>query len=168
MTVPDASGLAEEFSRIEEILQKIEQAPEGTAKGQSRALLQSVLRIHAAGLTAMLDLLAAQPGGSKAVLEAFTGHDLVSQLLLLHGLHPLDLETRVKNVLDQFHTTARVELLSVAEGVVRVRLEGVSDVVAEARRALEARLLTVAPDAAAIHIDAVALSPVAWRRGGPA
>lgn len=173
MSSPDASGLAEEFARIEELLQRIEQAPEGPVRGQSRALLQSVLRIHAAGLSAMLEILAARPEGSKAVLDAFAQHDVVSQLLLLHGLHPLDLDTRVRNVLDRERAIfersgAKAELVSIVDGAVRIRIEGPTEGVEGMRRALEARLVAEAPDAAAIDIEAVALSPVSWRRGGSA
>ena len=50
-------------------------------------------------------------------------------LLLLHGLHPLDLEARVRQALDKVRPYLRshggnVELLGVDEGVVRLRLEG--------------------------------------------
>jgi len=173
MSSPDAAGLAEEFARIEELLQRIEQAPEGTVRGQSRALLQSVLRIHAAGLSAMLEILSARPEGSKAVLEAFAQHEVVSQLLLLHGLHPLDLGTRVRNVMDRERAIfersgVKAELVSVADGAVRIRLEGSAEGVEGMRRALEARLVAEAPDAVSIDIEGIALAPVAWKRGGPA
>jgi len=55
--------------------------------------------------------------------------ELVSHLLLLHGLCPAPLEERVAAALDGVRPYLRshgggVELLGIAEGIVRVRLEG--------------------------------------------
>ena len=54
--------------------------------------------------------------------------ELVGSLLLLYGLHPLDLETRVRQALEKVQPTLRsrggsAELLELTEGAVRVRLE---------------------------------------------
>src|ERR687887_1661189 len=55
--------------------------------------------------------------------------ELVSHLLLLHGLHPLDVESRVEQALDEVRPYLHshggdVELLRIEDGVARLRLEG--------------------------------------------
>jgi Fe-S cluster biogenesis protein NfuA len=52
---------------------------------------------------------------------------LVASLLVLHGLHPLDLEARVSRAVDKLATRLRaqegeVELLSTEHGAVRLRI----------------------------------------------
>ena len=70
---------------------------------------------------------AGEPG--EKVLDACAGDDVVSGLLLLHGLHPMDLEARVLRALEQVRPALRshggnVQLLGVRDGVVQLRLEG--------------------------------------------
>ena len=66
-------------------------------------------------------------------LERLVEDELVASLLVLHGLHPKDTETRVVEALDEVRPylgshAGGVELLGVdPEGVVHLRLEGSCD-----------------------------------------
>src|SRR4028119_1047027 len=76
----------------------------------------------------MMDTIAEGEGSEKAV-EAVAEDELVSHLLLLHGLHPLDLETRVVRALEEVRPYLKshggnVELLGVEGGVARLRMQG--------------------------------------------
>ncbi|MEA2442650.1 MAG: hypothetical protein QOH76_4074 [Thermoleophilaceae bacterium] len=72
--------------------------------------------------------------GLARIVERVDGHallddDLVTHLLLLHDLHPVPLEERVLGALEEVRPYMEshkggVELLSIDEGVVRLRLEG--------------------------------------------
>jgi Fe-S cluster biogenesis protein NfuA len=88
-------------------------------------------------------------------------------MLLLYGLHPLELETRVRQALDTVRPSLEshggdVELLGIDEGVVRVRLQGSSSghvcpsTTATQRQALEAAVYDAAPDVVALEIEAPA------------
>ena len=60
---------------------------------------------------------------------ALAGDELVAHLLLLHGLHPVPLEQRVRGALDEVRPYleshgGNVELLGIDDGVVRLRMEG--------------------------------------------
>jgi Fe-S cluster biogenesis protein NfuA/nitrite reductase/ring-hydroxylating ferredoxin subunit len=64
-----------------------------------------------------------------STLDAFLGDELVSHLLLLHGLHPLPVEQRVTAALDEVRPYLRshggeVELVEVSGDTVRLRLAG--------------------------------------------
>ena len=68
------------------------------------------------------------PAGERALDKAIED-DLVASVLLLHGLHPDSIETRVLRALDNVRPYLRshggeVELVSVREGVVRIKLTG--------------------------------------------
>ena len=64
-----------------------------------------------------------------ALARALADDELVAHLLLLHGLHPVPLEERVREALDEVRPYldshgGDVELLGVEDGVVRLRLQG--------------------------------------------
>jgi Fe-S cluster biogenesis protein NfuA/nitrite reductase/ring-hydroxylating ferredoxin subunit len=71
----------------------------------------------------------AQGEEGETTFEAFAEDELVSSLLLLHGLHPQDVETRVVRALEEVRPYLQshggnVELLGVEGGVARLRLQG--------------------------------------------
>ena len=70
-------------------------------------------------------------GCSRAgpILDRLTADPLVEGLLLLHGLHPLDVDARIQRALDQVRPylgshAGGVQYLGVSDGVARLRLEG--------------------------------------------
>jgi Fe-S cluster biogenesis protein NfuA len=91
--------------------------------------------------------------------------DLVSSLLLLHNLHPLDLSTRVGLALDKVRPAlaahgGSVQLLAVfPDGVVRLRLDGschgCPSSAATLQSTIEQAILAKAPDVTAIHVEGV-------------
>ncbi|MEP6956794.1 MAG: NifU family protein, partial [Chthoniobacterales bacterium] len=66
----------------------------------------------------------------QGMIDELGDDELVSSLLLVHGLHPLDLESRVRNALEKVGPRlaqhgGSVDLLGVTrDGVVRLRLAG--------------------------------------------
>jgi hypothetical protein len=108
------------------------------------------MEFHAEGLRRMMDIVFDSGGASRA--DAFASDSLVSSMLLLHDLHPLDLHSRVERALDVPEFRARgasVELKSILDGVVRVRVEGGPQL----RSAVETALMEAAPDALSIQVD---------------
>jgi Fe-S cluster biogenesis protein NfuA len=91
-----------------------------------------VAKLYGGALDRILEILV---NAEAAPLLAEIVHDeLVSSLLVLHGLHPDDLPTRVQNALDSVRPYLEshggdVELIAVipSEGIVKVRLLGSCD-----------------------------------------
>ncbi|HEV7786925.1 MAG TPA: NifU family protein, partial [Thermoanaerobaculia bacterium] len=105
-------------------------------------------------LTAVDDAGQAAAGPIFARLAA---DDLVASLMILHDLHPLDLETRVGRALDHVrpHLGSHggdVELLGVEDGVVRLRLEGRSSTAAM-KLVIEKAIKEAAPEIARIEVE---------------
>src|SRR5260370_38000815 len=118
-----------ELQRLHAMLQDIERSAAPAALEQTRAIVRAVLTLHGAGLERLLSHLEAAGGAGRPILDACAADDVVSGLLLLHGLHPLDVVTRVRQALDDVRPYLRshggnVVLLGVADGVARLRLEG--------------------------------------------
>jgi len=94
-----------------------------------------------------------------------TRDELVAHLLLLHDLHPEDVETRVARALDEVRPYlgshgGDVELLGVADGVARVRLTGTCDgcpsSAATLQHAIEEAVARAAPELDRVEADGVA------------
>lgn len=137
--------------RIESLIQTVQNLPDSSARDAALELVQAVMEMHANGLEKMLDIVANAEGGS-AIIDALGDDPVSSSILLVHDLHPLDLETRVRRALDcpEFSSRgAEVELLSVRDSAVRVRVTGGTLL----RSAVEQALIEAAPDAAAISLE---------------
>ena len=106
-------------------------------------------------------------GGIHAMQGNVTG---AMGLLLLYGLHPVPLETRVMGALDKVRPYldshgGNVELLGVADGVVRLRLQGSCKTCPSSamtlKLAIEEAVYAAAPDVAAIEAEGVSEPPKA-------
>ena len=160
---PNDPEFRKRMGRIETLIREIERFPDAGARVHTREIVQSLLDLHGAGLERMLELLAAAGDTGLAMIDSLARDELVESLLLLYGLHPLDVETRVRQALDKVRPYLRshagnVELLALAGGVVRLRLLVSSRGSASSltlRRAVEEAIYRKAPDVTAIEVEEV-------------
>jgi hypothetical protein len=124
------------FDRIEKLVQEVQALPDPHARQAALDLVQAVMDLHASGLQRLMEIV-----GETNALGA---DPIVSSLLILHDLHPLNLETRVSNALP-----AGVELISAANGIVQVAIKGGR----VPRSEVEASIVEAAPDATEIVIE---------------
>jgi hypothetical protein len=148
------STAAEERSkRIEDLVGRLEKIEDRESRQIAQDLMAAILELHGAGLDRIMDIVfeAGEPG--KAIMRKFVNDDLVASLLVLHGLHPDDMETRIQQALAK--SDASAELLGILDGVVRVRVtaEGCG-----ARALVETAIREAAPDAVSFVIEEHALS----------
>lgn len=158
----DQQGLQEQLQRIEALIARVEAMRDPALRAEVGEVIQAVLAFHGAGLERLLELAwEAGPAGEELIQRRFAADRLVGALLLLHGLHPLDLETRVRQALDAARPELRaqdgdVELLAVDGGVVRLRLhgscQGFSAAAGALRRHVEEQIYEHAPDLVALDI----------------
>lgn len=103
------------------------------ARERSEELVRLVTDFYGAGLERLLDLVYEQGKLGDETLAALAADDLVASLLLVHGLHPYSVETRVEQALESVRPYlgshgGDVELLGVTDdGVVGLRLLGSCD-----------------------------------------
>jgi len=96
------------------------------ARERAEQLVREVTDLYGAALMRMMEMaLAADPG----LADRFAADDLVASLLLVHGLHPHDVERRVSDALDSVRPYlgshgGDVSLLGVVDGVVRLQFQG--------------------------------------------
>lgn len=167
MTSEDG-GFAQRMARVEQLIEKAERFPDPTAREVTREIAGALLELHGAGLARVLDALAGAADVGRSVLQALAADGLVSSLLILHGLHPVDLESRVRTALDAVRPTLAhhgggVELIGVRDGVVRLRLEGncngCPSSVEALRNLIESALDAAAPDRVGLEVIGPELPP---------
>ena len=136
-------------ARLEVLVDKVRALPDGEARDCALELVHAVMELHGTGLECLMEVLAESDNNGN-LFDRLAASPEVSCILLLHGVHPFNLDERVRRALAHVRGHgATAELLTVRDGVVRVRIEGdgafeasVRDAVAEA-----------APDAVAIEIS---------------
>lgn len=160
----DESGVRERVSRMEALLGEIETLRDPTARAKAAEMVQVLLELYGEGLYRIMDTVADGEEREKN-FEAFAGDELVSHLLLLHGLHPLSIEERVLGALDEVRPYLEshgggVRFLGVENGVARLRLEGSCDgcpsSTATLTLAIEEALEKAAPDLEGVEAEGVA------------
>jgi Fe-S cluster biogenesis protein NfuA len=158
----DDRDFRKRMGRLETLLHEVERFPDPEARAHTRQLVQAVLDLHGVGLEKMLGTIADGEKTGVALIEDLARDELVGNLLLLHGLHPLGLETRVRQALDKVRPYLRshggnVELLGVVGGVVRLRMVGSCDGCPSSavtlKHAIEEAITAAAPDAAGIEVE---------------
>lgn len=153
-----------QIQRIATLVEQVESSGDPHSRALVKDLLESIMALHGAGLERILDIAANSGAAGQNLIQQCAHDELVSSLLLLYGLHPDDLRTRIEGALaktKQFLEShaAHAELISIAdEGTVRVRLHlkpnsGCGSTAASVRSTVEAALQDAAPDAASIVLE---------------
>ena len=124
-------------------------------------LVQSLVELYGEGLARIV-------AHDPECVAGVAGDELVSHLLVLHGLHPVPLEDRVRGALDEVRPYLEqhggdVELLGIDAGVARLRLQGTCNgcpsSTATLRHAIEDAIQRVAPDIDEIEAEGAVPAP---------
>ena len=160
-TAPDRD-FRKRIERVESLIAEVERFPDPEARARTQEVLRTVLELHGAGLERILDKLADTGETGLALIDELARDELVAAVLLLHGLHPVDLETRVRQALDKVRPLLKshggnVELLGLTDGVAHLRMLGSCDGCPSSamtlKLAIEKALYEQAPDLVAIEVD---------------
>lgn len=158
----------ERVTTIERLLDELESLPDPKARGLATDLVAELLELYGEGLGRIM-ALAGAPGANGLAAE-LAEDELVSHLLLVHGLHPIPVEERVKKALDEVRPYldshgGDVELLEIDGAVARLRMEGsCSGCPSSAitlKLAIEQAIAKSAPEIESVEADGVRPDPPA-------
>jgi Fe-S cluster biogenesis protein NfuA/nitrite reductase/ring-hydroxylating ferredoxin subunit len=148
---------------IEALVLQIENVPDPVAKATAKELVQSLMELHGAGFERMLEIVHQSTASGPSVIEALGRDDIVRSLLLIYGLHPDSLATRVAQALEKTRPYLKshggnVNLVGVNDlGAVTLRLEGnchgCPSSSATLKLAVEEAIYEAAPDITAIIVE---------------
>lgn len=149
-----------------ELLLEASTAAGPVSRERAEELVRLVVELYGAGLERVLELVHEAGGLDDDVLGALAGDELVSSLLLVHGLHPYSVQERVERALDDVRPYlgshgGDVRLLEVSvEGVVRLQLLGSCDGCASSavtlELAVEDAIRAAAPEIVRIEVEEAA------------
>jgi Fe-S cluster biogenesis protein NfuA/nitrite reductase/ring-hydroxylating ferredoxin subunit len=147
--------------------------PANPTRSRERAedLVRAVTDLYGAGLVRLLTIVHDSGRLDDELLGLLAGDELVASLLLVHGLHPYDVRTRVEHALDEVRPYlgshgGDVELLAVTDmGAVRLRLLGSCDGCPSSSVTLELAVQdaieAAAPEITSIEVEAPTPPPAA-------
>jgi NifU-like protein len=146
--------LAESSKRVETILDRFSAFPVTTgARTDAEDLVRTVSGLYGEALRRIAATLRDELGqrGDDILMRA-CADTLVASLFITHGLHPVSLQERVRHGIDSVRPYleshhADVEVLSIDEDVVNVRVQGPSDVIP----AIESAIFGAAPEVLEVH-----------------
>jgi Fe-S cluster biogenesis protein NfuA len=155
--------LQKKIQRIATVLEQLESTSDPNTRALAKELLESLMALHGAGLERILELASKSGEAGETIIRQCGRDELVSSLLLLYGLHPDDLRTRVTRALQKSRGYleshgAKADLISLTEeGVISLRLHvksnGCGSSAASVKSALQAAIEDAAPDAASILVE---------------
>ncbi len=137
---------------IETLVQELDSHPDPVWRSKARDLVSAILEMHREALDRILDEVGATDGPQRA---RFSSDELISSVLLLHGLHPVPMEQRVMGALEKVRPVLSshggdVELIDIESGTVRVRLLGACTGCPSSEKTLrsvvESAIVEAAPD----------------------
>ena len=141
---------------------ELENIADGKIRASAKELVHLLMELHGAGLEKIMETIftAGEPG--PALIDALSRDPLISSLLVLHGLHPDDFETRVTNAVEGLRPRLRkqemgIELLAVSESTVRLRVStsahACGSTTSALRTSVEEAIYEAAPEVSAIVIE---------------
>ena len=160
--MPDDKDFQIKVQRIGELVGELEKIADPEARASAKALVQLLLDLHGAGLERVMEIVAKNDEEGQRIIDDL-GHDpLVSSLLVLYGLHPLDLESRVARAIEKVQPQVRkgggeLNLLGVEGGVIRLHLQvtghGCGSTGKTLKKLVEDALCEAAPDMSGLAIE---------------
>jgi Fe-S cluster biogenesis protein NfuA/nitrite reductase/ring-hydroxylating ferredoxin subunit len=162
----DDQELQERVGRIETLLEEIESFKEPEARAKTAQMVQTLLELYGEGLGRIVESVGRL--GGEDLKDELLGDELITHLLLLHGLHPVDVQTRVLGALDEVRPYleshgGNVQFLGIGDGVARLRLEGSCDGCPSStmtlKLAIEEAVQKAAPELEGVEAEGVAEPP---------
>jgi Fe-S cluster biogenesis protein NfuA/nitrite reductase/ring-hydroxylating ferredoxin subunit len=159
--------------RIEGLLQELGTIADTGVRKKAEELVRLLMELYGSALARILEVID-NTDSADTIFDRLAVDDLVASLLVLHGLHPLNVETRIARALDRVRPYlgshgGDVKLLGVNEGVVHLRLEGschgCPSSTVTMKLAIERAIEEAAPEVVRIEVEGASSSASAGFNG---
>jgi Fe-S cluster biogenesis protein NfuA len=150
------------LKKLDRLVSELETVADPNARAAAKELVQLVMDLHGAALERILETMFSSGEVGQQLIDRLGADPLVSSLLVLYGLHPEELHTRIGAALRKVDSDLRshgvqAELISTEDGHVRVRASvsanSCGSTAATARTLLENAIYESAPDLASVAIE---------------
>jgi Fe-S cluster biogenesis protein NfuA len=151
--VTAALDAREAADQVERLLAQLRAGPDPRAAVVAEELVRCLVRLYGTALERIAEI-----GGTR-LCHQLCADPLVESLMLVHDLHPLDADTRVRRALDRIQRhTGELHYDGIdAAGVARVRLPGGGHGCRSSlRRTIESAIREAAPELTGVVVEAEA------------
>jgi len=164
----DNKELQQSVQRIGALVQEIESIADPSVRSSTRELIQLLMEFHGSGLDRALEIVANAGEPGLRLIDELGRDSLVGSLLILYGLHPDDVDTRVRRALERVLPKVQrgggeLEVLEVSNGNVRLRLSVTGHSCGSTGNTLKSMvdeaIYEAAPDVTAIVIEGLEDAP---------
>jgi Fe-S cluster biogenesis protein NfuA/nitrite reductase/ring-hydroxylating ferredoxin subunit len=160
-----ADKLTQVGARIEVVLDELASTGDPSVAEKAEELVSLLVELYGGGLERILQMIADDGDAGQAMLQRLAQDELVQALLIVHGLHPQELDQRIDTALESVRPymgshSGGVENLGVDDdGVLHLRLEGNCEGCPSSRvtvqSAIEDAVRKAAPELAGIDVQGV-------------
>jgi len=160
--VIDEKDFQQRVQKIGGLVHDLETIADPASRAAAKELVQLLMELHGTGLERILEVVFQSGDSGPRIIDELGEDRLVSSLLVLYGLHPDDLQTRVERKLAQIGSQlnkmgAEVKLISVNGGDVRVRVKveghGCGSTSRTVQAAVEEAIYEAAPDLTSLTVE---------------
>jgi Fe-S cluster biogenesis protein NfuA len=148
---------------IDKMVRALEEAKDPVLRANAKELVQALMTLHGGCLERMLEVVGQSGVSGKSIIDAFARDGVVKSVLLLYGLHPIDIKTRVLEALEKMRTSMRSSARTVSfvgiddAGMVTLRMDGKSEGCGSSdsalKQAVEQAIYEAAPDISGIVME---------------
>ena len=158
----DEKDLQKSAQRIGSLVQELETIADPAARARSKELVQLLLDLHGAALERMMDIVFRSGDLGAHAIDEFGRDPLVSSLLVLYGIHPEELQTRVERKMEEIRSKlgkmgAEATLVSINGGEVRLHVKvdshGCGSTKRTVQSTLEESIYEAAPDVTSLIVE---------------
>jgi hypothetical protein len=160
--VADDRDFRDRVRQIGERVQELESTGDPAIRAKAKELVQLLMELHGSVVERMLEVIFQSNQAGTQLIDELSGDSLVSGLLILYGLHPEDVQTRVEKKLLQMRSRfykmgAEVTSSAVNGGDIRVRMtvEGhiCGSTMQNIRTTVEEAIYEAAPDLTSLVVE---------------
>jgi Fe-S cluster biogenesis protein NfuA len=160
--VKDEKDFQKQMQKIGELVRQLEQIVNPAMRTSTKELVQLLMELHGSGLERALEIVFSSGDEGRRIIDDLGRDPLVSNLLILYGLHPEDLPARIERSLEQLRPRlhkmeTEATLISTEDGNVRVRvsIEGhaCGSTAKTVQSTIEEAIYEAAPDLATLKIE---------------
>ncbi|HLJ90181.1 MAG TPA: NifU family protein [Candidatus Angelobacter sp.] len=160
--MPEDDEFRQRVHRISHLAGEVDSIADPKTRHATKELVQLLMEFHGAGLERILEIVHQGGNAGERTIHTLGVDPLVSSLLVLYGLHPDDLATRVQKAVEKAQANlkrqgATMSLLSLDAGAVRILLQPgehtCSSSTDSLRTVVEEAIYEAAPDIASLSIE---------------
>jgi len=162
--VTDDKDLQNRVQKIGQLVRDLETVADPAARAATKELVQLLMDMHGEGLERIMGIVFQSGEPGTRLIDELGQDPLVSSLLVLYGLHPDDLQTRVERKLKQIDSKlhkmgAEASLVSVQDGHVHLKAHvnghSCGSTARPVQTILEDAMYEAAPDLSSLEVEAL-------------